>query len=109
MYIQEKKIVYYDSMAGTGTRYLRGALRYLGDEATKLNHTGFVSTDWDLVSMGYEVPQQDNGCDCGVFTIMYADFITDNLPLEFSQEQMPLFRNKICANVLRGSMKYSIK
>ena len=108
IYVQEKKIKFYDSMASKGTRYLNGALQYLQDESIKRNGANFNLNEWELISTTDKVPQQENGFDCGVFTIMYADFITDDLPLKFSQNEMPLFRRKICANVLRGSINYPL-
>ena len=106
MYIQKKRIEYYDSFGSSGRRYLEGALRYLGDEANKLGKADFNSGEWVLNSPGKAIPQQENCHDCGVFSTMCADFISDNLPLQYSQEQMPHIRHKICANILRGSLKY---
>lgn len=108
MHIQSKKIQFYDSMGSTGKSYLTSALRYLGHEAQKLGNNDFNPSDWELVSTEAGTPQQENGFDCGVFTITYADFITDDLPLSFTQDQMPLFRTKICANILHGSLKYPV-
>lgn len=108
MYLQEKRIEYYDSMGSRGTRYLNGALQYLQDESIKVNESSFNPDEWELTSTTHHVPQQENGFDCGVFSIMYADFITDNLPLSFSQEDMPFYRKKICANILRGSLNYPL-
>ena len=106
LYIRLKKIVYYDSLGGSSfSKYLNGALRYLEDEADRLGR-GFLPDEWELVSSAKYTPQQENGIDCGVFTIMFADFLSDDLPLAFSGEYMPLFRKKIFANILRGSMKY---
>ena len=109
MYIQEKRIQYYDScnLSGSGARYLNAALQYLGDEAEKLNIDGFDASEWTLIPNIHGTPQQDNGFDCGVFVVMFADHITDDLPLAISQTNMPFFRNKICADVLRGTLKYS--
>ena len=110
IYISLKKIEYYDSLLERyrhhAEDYLNGALRYLGDEAKKLGR-GFLPNEWELVPTDLiNTPQQLNGYDCGVFTIMFTDFLTDNLPLDFSQEHMLLFRKKICANIIRGSLIY---
>ncbi len=43
------------------------------------------------------IPQQRNGFDCSMFTIMNCDFMSDDLPLaenSFSQLDMPTFRLK---------------
>jgi Ulp1 family protease len=51
---------------------------------------------------GEFVPQQTNGFDCGVFCITYADFLTEGFSLaEFSQNDMPLLRRKLGANILQ--------
>ena len=87
-------------------KYLKGALKFLGDEAGRLGRV-FLPDEWKLVPTDFNTtPQQGNGFDCGVFTIMYADFLTDNLPFTFSQNNMPLFRKKIFANIIRGSLNY---
>ena len=87
-------------------RYLSGALKYLGDEAEKLGEEQsqhFDAKEWTLVPTDFSItPQQENGNDCGVFTTMFADFLTDDLPFNFSQENCALFRNKIYLNILNA-------
>jgi hypothetical protein len=43
-----------------------------------------------------------------VFSIVCADFVTDDLPLVYSQETIPLMRRKIVAAILRGELGYPI-
>jgi Ulp1 family protease len=50
-------------------------------------------------------PQQYNGSDCGVFVLMFADYIIDDLPLKVTYRDMPLYRNKIAAAILRNRVK----
>ena len=90
---------------GAANRYLNGALQYLADEAAKTG-TEFHKNEWVLSLCPPGAPKQRNGFDCGMFVVMFADFITDNLPLNFSQENFPLFRNKVCANILRKELNY---
>jgi sentrin-specific protease 1 len=52
------------------------------------------------------VPQQQNGYDCGVFSIMCADYVSDNLPLSYVQEDMQNNRVKIAAAIRRGHLTY---
>jgi Ulp1 family protease len=55
-------------------------------------------------------PQQYNGYDCGVFISMFADFISEDIPLlNFNQSDMPLFREKICLHITSGELSYSIR
>jgi Ulp1 family protease len=88
-------------------RYLHGALKYMADEAVKLDHP-FDVAEWTLHLSHPETPQQQNSYDCGAFVVMFADYLSDNLPLEFCQTHLPLFRRKICANILRTELKYPI-
>lgn len=84
----------------------------MGDESKRLSAEGkdvdFEESQWKLFNSIdlNDVPRQKNGYDCGVFTIMYADFLTDNLPFSFSQADMALFRGRICAAILRGNLDY---
>ena len=46
-------------------------------------------------------PQQDNCDDCGVFTCIYANYVSADLPLGFTAADMPLFRKRITLDILR--------
>ncbi|KAK7264645.1 hypothetical protein RJT34_32254 [Clitoria ternatea] len=48
-----------------------------------------------------DLPKQQNGYDCGVFMIKYADFHSRNLRLCFNQEHMPYFRLRTAKEILR--------
>ena len=105
IYIQEKRIAYYDSMQVHGKKYLDGALQYLVDESLTMNRP-FDKEQWTLITYADGLPLQENDYDCGVFALMYADFITDDLPLVFGQQHMELFRKKMCLSIMRGSFSY---
>ena len=47
-----------------------------------------------------------NGTECGIFVIMNADLISDNLPLRYKLSDTPFLRNKIASAVLRGYLEY---
>ena len=54
-------------------------------------------------------PKQENNHDCGVFTIMMADFICDEVDLKhLEQSVIKLFRDKIVVDILsrRGILLY---
>lgn len=42
------------------------------------------------------------GYDCGVFTCMFADFISKDCPLLFEQEHISQCRERIALAILRG-------
>lgn len=109
LYVQEKRICYYDSMNGNGDRYLTALRRWLVDEAQNKKQMELDGQEYALMgSVENSVPQQNNGSDCGVFTIMAADFLSEDIPLQYSQQYMPMLRNKIGAAILNTRVAYSI-
>ena len=52
--------------------------RYLHDEHQHKKSEPFDSTGWRMVGNERHTPQQRNGHDCGVFTSIFADFISRN-------------------------------
>jgi sentrin-specific protease 1 len=105
--MSDKRIQYFDSMAGSGLMYLKTLLRYLSDESMDKLQTPLDAASWSLQTCDIATtPQQNNGSDCGMFTIAFADFLADNLPLRFTQADIPEFRVKVCASILRGSLWY---
>ena len=76
----------------------------------------FDIDEWNVTdNHSYFSPQQGNGFDCGVYVLMCTDFLCDNIPLDIkegnhylaiSPNNMPYFRMKIAADILRGNLKY---
>lgn len=99
---------YYDSMSGAGKVHLDALLRYLQDEHVDKKQTAMPGVDeWVLTTcIRNETPQQFNGYDCGLFTILFADFLSENLPLSFDQQHIPTFRTKICGSIMEGKLWY---
>ena len=107
--VKERRIRYYDSMSGSGHRYVNHIMRWLMEEGRSRHGIEVNQNEWTLQHQGGDdVPQQMNGFDCGVFTTMCADFLSDNLPLRYSQEHMELFRVKIGAAIMRGNVDYPL-
>ena len=109
IYVKLKEIRYYDSMNGCGMKWLEALQRWLKDEAFYKKGEALDESSWTLVDSRKHhvpVPQQYNCVDCGVFVCVAADFIQDDLPLTYSQEDMPFFRKKIAADIIRGFTLY---
>ena len=51
------------------------------------------------------IPTQTNGVDCGVFISHYAERISRNAELRFSQANMQSFRTKMMWEILHGELK----
>ncbi|XP_074113025.1 uncharacterized protein LOC141536419 [Cotesia typhae] len=96
---REKSIRYYDSMGGENPKCLYALKRYIEDESLDKKKQKYDASDWTLESMK-DIPQQMNGSDCGVFSCTFAEFICANRKLNFSQDNMPYFRNKMVYEIL---------
>jgi sentrin-specific protease 1 len=60
---------------------------------------------WQLENV-IDCPQQNNGCDCGVFTILCADYLSDDLELQYKQSDISLWRKKIGIAFLKQNLPY---
>ena len=47
-----------------------------------------------------DIPRQHNGCDCGVFTLMYADRRGAGLDFDFDQSDMERLRAQVLRRLL---------
>ena len=83
-----------------------GLQRWLIDEARDKMGETINPLEWEMVTRKKDVPKQFNGVDCGVFTIICADFLSDDLPLEYKHTQMEFFREKIGTDIIRGKLLY---
>ena len=107
--IEKKSIQFYDSMNGGGRIYLEGIQKWIVDEGKAKKDMIIDPNDWKLLSHQENVPKQKNGYDCGIFSCICADYLSDDLPLQcYSQDDMTMFRRKIGAAILRGSLDYTI-
>ena len=106
VHVVRKEIHYYDSMSGSGRKYLQAILRWLQDEAREKKQVQLDASAWQLIDQEDDVPQQHNGVDCGVFSIICADYVSDNLPLQYSQSEMENNRLKIASAIRRGTLTY---
>ena len=41
-----------------------------------------------------------NGCDCGVFALMFAEYQARDAPFTFDQRHMEYFRVKVVADIM---------
>jgi Ulp1 family protease len=91
-------------MRGRGDKYMEGLFKWVKAEGLTKN---VVIDECERKFFNRsDNPKQDNSFDCGVFTIVCADFLLDNLPLNYSQENMEFWRQKIAIDILRGRLRY---
>jgi len=96
----DKRFEYYDSLQGKNPKCLQFLRQYVVDEAKTYHPKEYGSKDYDLSEwkdvMVTALPRQNNGCDCGVFTCKFADFVSEGRDVnEFTQRDMAYFRRRI--------------
>ncbi|KAI9530724.1 hypothetical protein NQZ68_000215 [Dissostichus eleginoides] len=102
---RKKAILYFDSMGGNNDGACQILLDYLLQESKDKKGKALDTSDWTLHSKKRsEIPQQMNGSDCGMFTCKYADYITKDRPITFTQKHMPYFRRRIVWEILNHKL-----
>ena len=92
--MKEKRTEYFDSFVNNPNKYMKYTnhlKRYIIYAWRQLNNVELQNADkWEIRCHSREqIPQQDNGCDCGVFTCsMYAYYFTYNQELRFTQSNI---------------------
>jgi Ulp1 family protease len=78
--------------------------RYLSDELATLGirDETINPRQWRLVAHKRQVPQQNNGFDCGVFTCLFAEYVSNGRPMDFSPYDIEFFRKRIALCIHRG-------
>ncbi|NWI06938.1 SENP2 protease, partial [Tichodroma muraria] len=103
--LREKTIKYFDSLGQKGDHICKTVLKYLEEESREKRNIELTASEWTLHSMGTEeIPQQDNGSDCGVFVCKFADFISRDKPIIFTPEHMPYFRRKMVWEIIHQQL-----
>lgn len=103
---RDKSIRYYDSMGSANKRCLDALNNYLKSEHKDKKGADYDMNDWTLENVR-DIPQQMNGSDCGVFACTFAEFITRNAKLTFTQENMPYLRRKMVYEILTKKLMIS--
>jgi hypothetical protein len=102
VFIQLKRIQYYDSMHYDGMFWLEGIFKYLQDEHLDKKNVQLPNKEeWKLIPCQNSCPMQENGYDCGVFTCAFADFLSSGMELRFDQSYVTELRNRIALSILK--------
>ncbi|XP_031700865.1 sentrin-specific protease 1 [Anarrhichthys ocellatus] len=102
---RKKAVIYFDSMGGNNDEACRMLFNYLQQESKDKKGKELNTVGWTLHSKKRnEIPQQMNGSDCGMFTCKYADYITKDKPITFTQRHMPYFRKRMVWEILNHKL-----
>ncbi|KAL3812889.1 hypothetical protein ACJIZ3_014157 [Penstemon smallii] len=97
---KEEKFQYLDSLRGVDSQVLDKLVRYYVDEVKDKTGKDIDVSSWKQEFVR-DLPNQENGFDCGMFMIKYADFYSRDIGLCFSQENMPYFRRRTAKEILK--------
>ena len=110
---KEKNIIVIDSLKSITqkkqrVRYVKPVKEWLAYEwKRRYGNEDMKSNDieWSVATGN---PKQDNTNDCGVFVLVTADYLLDDLALTFSASDMNNWRIKIAYHLLIDELKYYI-
>ncbi|XP_051947993.1 sentrin-specific protease 1-like isoform X2 [Xyrauchen texanus] len=102
--LRKKSITYFDSMGGSNDEACRILLKYLKQESDDKRGQDLDTSEWTLKSKKRNIPQQMNGSDCGMFTCKYAEYITKDRQITFTQKHMPYFRRRMVWEILHQKL-----
>ncbi|KAK9659893.1 hypothetical protein K7432_018327 [Basidiobolus ranarum] len=96
----QKRIEYYDSMHGNNPQCFQLLRHYLEEESLDKLGQPFDLSDW-IDYAPKNIPSQQNGFDCGVFTCMFAEYISRNEPFDFNQKHMKYIRRRMIWEIIQ--------
>lgn len=103
VHLRDKYIRYYDSMGQPNRKVLDALEQYLRDESLDKRKVAFSTEGWVKESVA-DCPRQMNGSDCGVFSCMFAEYVSRGHRINFTQENMPYFRQKMILEICTGKL-----
>eukprot|EP01116_Phalansterium_solitarium_P011287 TRINITY_DN2691_c0_g1_i1.p1 TRINITY_DN2691_c0_g1~~TRINITY_DN2691_c0_g1_i1.p1 ORF type:complete len:706 (-),score=239.45 TRINITY_DN2691_c0_g1_i1:161-2278(-) len=95
---KDKRFEYLDSMYSRFDSCFQVMRKYLQDEAKAKSYKDLDLSQWTNHSPS-DVPQQQNGYDCGVFMCRFAANISQNQPFTFGQKHMLNLRKRMALDI----------
>eukprot|EP00794_Sanderia_malayensis_P003544 gene3544-4047_t len=97
--MRNKQIVYYDSLKGDNVQCISALRNYIMEEHKDKKKSSLNINEWSEI-LPKNIPEQLNGCDCGVFACKYAECLTRGSELNFTQNDMPYFRRRFIYEIV---------
>ena len=101
--LKKKGVYFYDSMGSDKTDILKCLLTYLEQEHQDKKKSGYDTSGFVLENVK-DIPKQMNGSDCGMFTLKYAEYISRNANITFTQEDMPYYRRRMVYEIVKNEI-----
>ncbi|XP_017003786.2 sentrin-specific protease 1-like [Drosophila takahashii] len=103
IHMRNQTIHYYDSMGQPNQAVLNALEAYLREESLDKRKKPFDTSGFRIES-ATNVPRQQNGSDCGVYSCMFAEYISRDVPITFCQTEMEYFRRKMVLEIAAGEI-----
>lgn len=99
----EKKIIeFYDSLGSGGVEIMTNIWCFVEMEYEK-KYNSSLPQMWRKKNMSRTIPQQTNSWDCGVFMIAFMDMLSVGDILNFSQQHINHFRERIQLSIITNN------
>ena len=63
------------------------------------------TSEWSL-DVPKNIPTQENGSDCGVFSCKFAEYASRDAPFTFKQENMNYYRSRMVYEIIKQDLMY---
>ncbi|XP_015119654.2 uncharacterized protein LOC107042917 [Diachasma alloeum] len=106
VYVKEKSIQLYDSLAQTSTNHTQvmdTILSYLDNEHRHRKGQSLDSARWTTEQVN-DIPHQNNDNDCGVFVCVYAEYLTRHASFLFTANDMPHIRRRMMEEIVSSEL-----
>ena len=80
-------------------------LIYLENEMKERKKVILNRSEWSTESLR-NIPTQENGSDCGVFTCKFAEYLSRDAKLTFKQKDMKYFRERMIYEIVKQDLIY---
>jgi len=100
---KKKRFEYYDSLHGSQKNALYLLRNYIQEESKDKKKCEYDLSDWEDYCPK-NIPSQLNGYDCGVFTLLFADYISREEQFDFDQSHIEYIRNKIIYEIINKKL-----
>jgi sentrin-specific protease 1 len=105
IYMEDKRIRYFDSTGGTDRAKLKGLLQFVIDEYKAKNDGKEMNvSEWELVSCTSDTPKQNDGFNCGAFLLSYCDFILQDCELKVTQSNIDEYRRQVALSIMKNNV-----
>ena len=101
--LKKRGAYYYDSLRRDNSKILENLLNYLESVHMDKKKAPFDTSDFTNENVK-DIPTQENGYDCGIFMLKYAEYLSRNASITFTQKDMPQFRKRMVYEIVQNNI-----